>query len=259
VSACVEGNTETGLDSYITHEQPTAFCHTFKGLPCQTRDDKMLAQVERRSNDQSPAQTQQAPEPVLHSPLLEVTEQGAATWVMTLSQLHSSSPHTAIVWVAAHTQHSPEPDVQLPVAESAVHGPYCLLTREAVPQLHVSPQTAIVPSCDMRTRCLICSAVASPDRDSWDRTGTATTSTSQAIKYSLTCITYFLQIMCRTHSIFLVSKHSASIIHLIHQDVHTCIGLIPSSDFRSRDTIVCLSAVHRNEEQGLLRRVGNPQ
>jgi hypothetical protein len=149
---------------------------------------------------QLPAQMQQAPEPTLQLPLLEVTEQGAATLVSVTAslQLHVSSPHTAIVWVAAHTQHAPAPVEQLPVDALTVHGPYCLVTSLAIPQSHVDPHRAIVSICDMRLCPLICSDGASPDRDSGARAKRVNVSTRQAIKCGFACITGFLQMMGKT-------------------------------------------------------------
>ena len=56
------------------------------------------------------AHTQHCPLLTLHEPADDVTSQGADTLVSKLEALQSQvSPHTATVFAAAHTQHSPLP------------------------------------------------------------------------------------------------------------------------------------------------------
>jgi hypothetical protein len=85
------------------------------------------------------------------------------------------SPHTATVWAAAHTQHSPLPSAQLPVSDCTAHGAASLATSDAAPQLQVSPHMATVGICATWRYTSGWSCPSSPPRASYARAGTAST------------------------------------------------------------------------------------
>ncbi len=95
------------------------------------------------------------------------------------------SPHTATVWSAAHTQHSPLPTVQLPVSDCTAHGADSLATSDAAPQLQVSPHTATVGICATWRHTSGCSCPASPPRASCASAGTASTRISQGSAHGI--------------------------------------------------------------------------